>query len=439
MAADGVEPFPPARMTGAVSRWTRRTFSSLKVRNYRLYFIGQAISLIGTWMQIVSTSLLVLKLTGSMVSLGLVTALQFLPVALLAPYGGLVADRFSKRRILFATQTAAAVLAFTLGGLVVTGLVRLWMLYVLAVLLGLVNAVDNPVRQSFVHEMVGAETLRNAVTLNSLEVNLTRVIGPAVAGVIIAAIGFALCYFLNGLSFLAVLVCLYLMHGADLQRSAPVRAAKGQLRDGFRYVLRNPVLLDVLVMMGIVGTFTYEFQVTLPSMARFVFQQPIMGAALLTSANGVGAVIGGLYSASRRRATIRGLTAASLGFGLAVLGVSVMPTLAAAAAGMVLVGGFSIAFTSLTNTILQMEAEPTMRGRVMSLWTVGFLGSTVLGAPVIGWIGQTAGTRWSLVAGGVAALLASAVGVSAIRLGRHAPRTAEAPEPPAFTEKEDGA
>jgi MFS family permease len=185
---------------------------------------------------------------------------------------------------------------------------------------------------------------------------------------------------------------------------------------------------------------TYEFQVTLPSLARFVFHDPIAGAALLTSATGVGAIIGGLYTAGRRTATIRGLTLASLGFGVSALAVAFAPTLWAAAAGMVVVGMFSIAFTSLTNTILQMESEPTMRGRVMSLWTVGFLGSTVVGAPVIGWIGQMAGSRWSLVTGAVAALVAAVIGMFAIRLGRHlTPALAQAPEPPAMTEKEDRA
>jgi MFS family permease len=422
---------------GPVTRWTKRTFSSLGLRNYRLYFIGQFISLSGTWMQIVATSLLVLKLTGSMVSLGLVTSLQFLPVALLAPYGGLVADRFSKRKILFFTQTAAAVLAFVLGTLVATGLIQLWMLYALALLLGLVNAIDNPVRQSFVHEMVGPETLRNAVTLNSLEVNLCRVIGPAIAGAIIAVIGFALCYFINGISFMGVLACLYLMKGADLQRSAPIKRAGGQLREGFAYVWHNKLIFDVLVMMTVVGMLTYEFQVTLPSLARFVFHDPIVGAALLTSATGVGAVIGGLYTASRRRATLGGLTLASMCFGISTIAVSVAPTMAFALAGMVVVGMFSIAFTSLTNTILQMEAEPTMRGRVMSLWTVGFLGSTVIGAPVIGWIGQVAGPRWSIAAGGVAALIAAVIGLSAIRLRGHLHAAPDAPEPPSMTEKED--
>ncbi len=429
----------PGPGTG-LSQWTRNTFSSLKLRNYRLYFIGQGISLSGTWMQIVSTSLLVLHLTGSMVSLGLVTALQFLPVAIFAPYGGLIADRFSKRRLLFFTQTAAALLAFLLGTLVVTGLIQLWMLYGFALLLGFVNAIDNPVRQSFVHEMVGAETLRNAVTLNSLEVNLCRVDRPGSGRrASISLVGFAPSYFINGASFLAVLYCLYLMKGAELHRSAPVKAARGQLREGFAYVMRNRVILDVLVMMAVVGTLTYEFQVTLPSLARFVFHDPVAGTALLTSATGVGAVIGGLYTASRRRATVGGLTAASLGFGVSAIVVSVAPSIAVAAAGMVVVGMFSIAFTSLTNTILQMEAAPTMRGRVMSLWTVGFLGSTVLGAPIVGWIGATAGPRWSVAVGGAAALVAGAIGLLAVRAATNRNAECEAPEPPLMTEKEDRA
>jgi MFS family permease len=423
----------------SVRGWTHRTFSSLKLRNYRLYFIGQGISLSGTWMQSVGQSWLVLKLTGSGSALGITMALQFLPVLIFAPYGGVLADRFSKRRLLYFTQSAAAVLALTLGTLVATDVVRLWMVYALAFSLGLVNSLDNPVRQSFVHEMVGAETLRNAVTLNALEVNLSRAIGPALAGAIIVSVGIAPCFFVNGFSFVAVLVCLYLMKGGELQPTTPVKAAKGQIRQGFAYVRANPLILDVLIMMAIVGTLTYEFNVTLSLLAKFTFHGSAGTFALLTSATGVGAVIGGLWTAGRRTAAIGGLTAASFAFGASTLAVAVAPTIHVAVLGMIVVGAFSIVFTSLTNTILQLEAAPAMRGRVMSLWTVAFLGSTVVGAPVVGWVGEHVDPRWALAVGGIAALIAGAVGLLACRSGRCTPAPEHAVEPPSMTEKTDQA
>jgi MFS family permease len=424
---------------GSAQAWARATFSSLKVRNYRLFFVGQAISLTGTWMQGVAQSWLVLKLTNSGSALGIAIALQFLPVLVVAPYGGVLADRFPKRRLLVITQASAAALALALGTLVATGLIRLWMVYVLALALGVVNAIDNPTRQSFVHELVGRDTLRNAVTLNSLEVNLCRVIGPAVAGVLIATVGLAPCFILNGLSYFAVLWCLWRMTGSELHKSALVKAAKGQIREGFAYVRRNPLIMDILLMMAIVGTLTYEFQVTLPLLAKFTFGGDASSYAMLTSATGVGAVFGGLFTAGRRTASIRGLTLASLGFGITVLAVSVAPTMLVALLGMVLVGVFSIAFTSLTNTILQIESAPTMRGRVMSLWSVAFLGSTLLGAPVIGWIGENVGPRWSIATGGLAALVAAALGAYAMRAGRHTTLAEGQVDDPLMTEKEDRA
>ena len=421
----------------AVRTWMRATFSSLRLRNYRLFFIGQAISLSGTWMQGVAQSWLVLKLTNSGSALGLVIALQFLPILVLAPYGGVLADRFSKRRLLFATQGFAGLLALSLGILVATDLVRLWMVFVLAFLLGVVNSIDNPTRQSFVHELVGAETLRNAVTLNSLEVNLCRVIGPAMAGVLIAKWGIAPCFILNGLSYFAVLFCLWRMTGSQLHRTALVTAARGQIREGFAYVRGNSLIFDVLVMMAMVGTFTYEFQVTLPLIAKFTFHGDASTYAALQSATGVGAVVGGLFTAGRRSASVGGLTIAAFGFGATVLAVALSPTMLLAAIGLVLVGVFSVTFTSLTNTILQIESAPTMRGRVMSLWSVAFLGSTLIGAPIVGWIGENVDPRWSIAVGGAAALVAAAVGLHALRSGRHTTLPQVPIEEPAMTEKAD--
>ena len=403
----------------SLQQYAHRTFSSLKVRNYRLFFIGQTISLCGTWMQSIAQALLVLKLTGSGTALGLVIGLQCVPVLLLASYGGVLADRFSKRRLLVVTQTTAGVLALSLGVLVATGSVRLWMVYVLAFGLGIVNAVDNPVRQTFVHEMVGRSQLGNAITLNSLIVNLSRVVGPAIAGVIVAQFGLGPCFIINGLSFAAVLFCLYLMDGSKLLKSKPVKAAKKQLRAGFTYAWKTPEVRDVLLMMALVGTLSYEFSVSIPLLAHVTFPGSeaavAAGVALLSAMMGVGAIFGGLFTASRRSATLKALTAGAFGFGMSMLLVSVSPSLFSAAAAMVIVGFFSVSFTALTNTLLQLASAARMRGRVMALWTMAFIGSTVIGGPIIGWVGQTVGPRWGLVVGAVAALVAGGIGLKAMR------------------------
>ncbi len=358
---------------------------------------------------------LVLTLTGSGTALGLVMAFQFLPILLLAPAGGVLADRFSKRRILFITQSAAALLALILGVLVVTGLIRIWMVYLLAASFGLTTTLDNPTRQSFVLELVGRESVRNAVTLNSTEINLTRVIGPAIAGSLIAGIGLAPCFFINAASFIAVLICLFLMRGEELYRAEPVKRLRGQLRQGFGYVRRTPLLKHTLIMMAIVGTLTYEFQVSLPLVARFTFHGSAGSYALLTSAMGLGAVLGGLATAGRRKIAVRGLIGAAFAFGVAVLLASLSPELPVALLAMVLVGACSIGFTSLSNSILQLESPPAMRSRIMSLWTVAFLGSTPIGSPVIGWVGEHSGPRWALAVGGIAAVVAGAYGLYSLR------------------------
>jgi MFS family permease len=393
----------------------KSTFSSMKVRNYRLYFIGQGISLSGTWMQIIGQSWLVLQITKSGTALGLVIALQYLPLLVLAPWGGVIADRFHKRHILYFTQSCSGLLALILAILVVAGAVRLWMIFVLAAALGLVNSIDNPTRQSFIHELAGREELKNAVSLNSTEVNLTRVIGPAIAAVVIATLGIGWCFFLNAGSFVAVLVCLLLMHGSELETVEPVERKKGQLREGLRYVWDTPVLRDVLIMMAIVGTLTYEFGVTLPLLARFTFHGNASSFALLTCSMGAGAVIGGLIAAGRKSTAPRGLLWAVIAFGLGMIVVASSPDIAVAMIAMALVGVFSIMFYALGNTVLQLESNQTMRGRVMSLWTVAFLGSTFIGGPVIGWIGGHASPRWAVAVGGMAAIAAGAFGLVAMR------------------------
>ena len=279
----------------------KKTFSSLKIRNYRLYFVGQAISLSGTWMQTIGQSWLVLQLTHSGTALGFVVALQFLPILFLGPWGGLIADRFPKRKILYFTQSISGVLALILGILVITGSVKVWMVYILALLLGLVNVFDNPTRQTFVIEMVDKKKLQNAIALNTFEINVARVVGPALAGALIVSAGLGMCFIINAISYIAVIIALHMMNDKELYRSPLVEKAKGQLMEGFRYVRSNPIILNTLIMMAIIGTLTYEFNVSLPLFAEFTFHGNAGTYAMLTSALGVGSIIGGLFLAGRRK------------------------------------------------------------------------------------------------------------------------------------------
>lgn len=397
--------------------WADGTFAALHNANYRRYFAGQAVSLVGTWMQTVAQGWLVLELTGSGTALGLVAAAQFLPLLLLAPYGGLLADRMDKRRLLLGTQTALGLMALTLGVLTVTGAVELWMIVVLALGLGVSTAVDNPARQAFAQEMVGPSRVRNAVTLNSILVNAARAVGPAVAGVLIATVGTGLCFLVNAGSYLAVLAALLTMDVAALQPSPRAERARGQVREGLAYVGRTPELLVPLIMLALVGTLTYEFSVVLPLLA-LSFDGGAGTYGLLTAAMGAGAILGGLVVAGRGATGLRPLTAAAAMFGTAVLMTAAAPTAEVAAAALVVVGATSIAFLSTGNTTLQLAADPRFRGRVMALWAVAFLGSTPLGAPVIGVVSEHLSPRGGLVVGGVACLTAAAIGLLAQSRGR---------------------
>jgi MFS family permease len=398
-----------------VSTTITRTFSSLTIRNYRLWVVGQGISLSGTWMQTVAQGLLVLQLTGSGTALGLVTALQTIPVLLFGPWGGVVADRFPKRRILYVTQAVSAILGLLLGTLVATGAVRIEMVYLLALCLGAVSAVDNPTRQAFVLEMVGKEEIVNAISLNSTEINLARVVGPAIAGILIASVGLAACFLINGFSFLAVLAVLMAMRAEELRPTPLASRMPGQLRQGLQYVRASPVIRTILVMMAVIGTFTYEFSVSLPLFAEVTFRQGPATYAAMTAAMGLGAVVGGLYTASRGTGSPQRLISAALLFGGTVLMTAVAPSLPLALLALVAVGFCSIGFTSLGNATLQLATSAEMRGRVMALWTVAFLGSTPIGGPLIGAIGEHVGPRWALALGGVAAMVAAGLGAGVFR------------------------
>jgi MFS family permease len=391
------------------------TFSSLHVRNYRLYYIGQIISTSGTFMQSVAQAWLVLSLTNSGTALGITAALQYVPILLLGPFGGLMADRFPKRKILFFTQSGAGLLALILGTLVATGLIRVWMVYILAFSLGMINVIDNPTRQTFYMELVGPDNLRNAVTLYSTLVNLARVIGPAIAGVLIAAVGLAPCFLINGISYVAVIIMLGYIRKDELFLTEPEKPASGQIREGFQYVLSTPVIGSVLLMMAIVGTLTIEFQVSLPLIAQSTFHGDAGSYAFLTASLGIGAASGGLFFAGRKGITPYKLISAALLFGLAMLAASVMPSLILTGAAMFLVGACMINFSSLGNSILQLTSSPQMRGRVMSLWSIAFLGSTTIGGPLVGWLAGAVGARWGLAMGGFAALAAALLGVFTLR------------------------
>jgi MFS family permease len=402
--------------------------SSLRQRNYRLFFFGQLVSVAGTWMQSVAQSFLVLDLTHSGTQLGLTSAARFLPMFLFGPIGGVFADRMDRKRVLYLTQSLSGLLAAVFAVTVATHSIRLWIIYLLAIALGFVNVFDNPARQSFISEMVSAEDLPNAVTLNSVAMNMARVFGAALGGVIAAAIGLALCFACNALSFAAVLVSLAAMRTSELFPAKRVTRQKRQVRQGLRYVRSTPELLIPLVMIAVIGTLAWEFQVTLPLMATKVFHGGAASYGVMASVMGGGAVVGGLISAARSRPQARALCLAAVGWGIAILAAAVAPSMALELAALVFVGYGSITFNSLAKTTLQLAAKPEMRGRVMALWALAWLGSTPIGGPIVGWAGQAIGARWALVIGGVAAL---ACGVLALPALTRIDRRAAAPPPPA--------
>lgn len=393
----------------------RVTFAALAIPNYRRYIAGQSVSLIGTWMQMAAQSWLVLTLTGSATTLGVIVALQTLPVLLLGPYGGVVADRVDKRRLMVILQIAMGLQALILGILTVTGAVRMWEIGALALLLGLNNAFENPARQSFMHELVGAESLRNAVSLNSVLVNVARVIGPALAGLLIATVGEGICFLANAATFVAVVASLATLDRGAISASPASGREPGQLREGLRYVRHTPELGVPLLMMGLAGALAYEFQVTLPVMARQGLHVGAAGFGFMTAAMGVGAVVGGLFVAAKGRTGLPTLVMAAAAFGVVLLFACVAPSLSVELFALALAGGASISFMSTGNSTLQLAAAPSMRGRVMSLWFVAFQGSTPIGGPIVGWVMAQAGARAGLGLGGVSCLAVAILGLVALR------------------------
>jgi MFS family permease len=382
-----------------------RTVSSLRHPNYRLYFVGQLVSVMGTWMQTVAQSFLVLDLTHSGTVLGLTTAARFVPMLVFGPAGGLFADRRDKRRILYVTQALSGLLAAALAILTGTHAIQVWSVVLLALALGFVNVFDNPARQSFITEMVPPEDLANAVTLNSVAMNLARVFGAALGGILVAALGLAMCFAFNAVSFAAVLASLAAMNAAALYPTRPVKPRKGQIRAGLSYVRGTPELLVPLLMVALVGTLAWEFPVTLPLMASRVFGGGAGTYGLMTSVMGAGAVVGGFVSAAKTRLRARSLCLAAIGWGVAITVAALALSLWTELVVLLFVGYGSITFNSYAKTTLQLAARPEMRGRVMALWALAWQGSTPIGGPLVGWIAQSTDPRWALIVGGVPTLL----------------------------------
>lgn len=413
-----------------MSRGLRRSFGSLTVANYRRYFAGQLISLSGNWMQTVAALWLVLTLTGSGVAVGLTTALQFLPMLLFGAWGGLLADRFPKRGLLMTTQAAMALPAVGLFAVTATGVAVPWMVYLAVFAMGAVNAVDNPTRQSFVIEMVGPERVVNAVSLNSVIVQSARIVGPALAGVLIAGLGVAPCFAINGLTFVAMIVALWLMEPAQLRTPPRAPRERGAIRAGLRYVRATPELAVPLALMALVGTFGFNFQVVLPLLARFSFDGGAGAYAVLVSAMAVGSLAGALATGSHGRTGSRLIAGAALAFGGAAALAAAAPAIAVEALALIALGAAAVTFAATINSSLQLAVAPHMRGRVMSLYSVVFLGSTPIGAPLTGWLSQTYDPRWALALAaisGLSAAWAAQVSFSRIR-AKHPASNAVAPD-----------
>ncbi|MUL44018.1 MFS transporter [Streptomonospora sp. PA3] len=393
-------------------------FRSLAIRNYRLFAAGQVVSNSGTWMQRVAQDWLVLQLSGgSGLALGLATALQFLPMLLFGLWGGTIVDRLAKRRLLIATQAAMGVLAAGLGVLAAAGLAEVWHVYVFAFALGLVTVVDNPARQTFVVEMVGDRELPNAVALNSASFQFGRVAGPAVAGLLIAAIGSGPVFLINAASFLAVLGGLWLMRPSELQVTEPAPRTKGQTMEGVRYVLARPDLVLLLVMTIFVQMFGANVQNQIALMANNVFQTGAAAFGTAATALAVGALAGALLAARRERPRLRLVLSGALAFGV-LQGVSALaPGYAAFVAVLVAMGVAFMTFTTSLNATFQLSVDPQMRGRVMSIYMLVFLGVAPIGAPIVGVIADAFGPRASLATGGAVSVLV--VAAVAVLLARH--------------------
>jgi MFS family permease len=396
------------------------TFRSLHVRNFRLFFIGQGISQVGTWMTQIALTLLVLRLTSSGIALGLLTACAFGPVLLFGPYGGVIADRFPKRRLLYITQTLQMLQSFTLAGLAFMHRPPIVALYATAAVGGLLLAFDNPARRSFVTEMVPADLMHNAVTLNSTLMTSSRIIGPALAGLTVVLFGFGWTFLIDAVSYLAVLYCLAKMRRSEL-RPAPIAAREPKpIRAGVRYARSQPALWVPLVMVAIIGTFTFNFSVTLPLFVKHSLGGSDATYTVLYSVLSIGSFVGALFAAHRGSAGVRHVMYAAYGFAAAMVLFALSPNLVSSFPAALAVGLSSIAFMSLASAVVQIHTEPSMRGRVLALQSMLLIGSTPIGGPILGFICDRYGPRSGIVVGGAAALAAALWAHAAVRRSQDA-------------------
>jgi len=388
-----------------------RTFASLSIYNFRLWFGGAIVSNVGTWMQRVAQDWLVLTVLSndSGVAVGVVTALQFLPFLLLSAWAGVLADRVDQRKLLLATQTASAALGIGLGILVLLGHVELWHVYIFAFLLGVVSAIDAPARQTFVGELVPTKNLPNAVALNSAAFNAARLLGPAVAGIVIAWVGTGWVFIANGFTFIATIFALMAMRTSELKGAERSPRKPGQIKEGIRYVRRRPDIVVILIIVAVVGMFGFNFQLTSALMARTEFGMGPGEYGILGSVLAIGSLTGALLAARRTRVRLRLVVGAAFGFGVATAVNALMPTFLLYAITSIPVGFAALTMVTTANATVQTTTSPAMRGRVMSLYMVLFVGTTPIGSPIVGWIGEEFGARWAVGIGSISALLVSTI------------------------------
>ncbi|WP_217162043.1 MFS transporter [Streptomyces sp. AC512_CC834] len=411
----------PSLRPGAVGSAHLSSFASLRIRNYRLYMLGQCISVVGNWMQTIAVGWLALQLTHSGTMLGVVTGARYLPILLLGAWGGLVVDRHDRRRLLTVTQVCFALQAALLTVLSWAGLVTLPLLVTIMLVLGSINVFDSPARQSLISELVDRDRLPNAIAVNSTLVNTAKLVGPGLAGVLIAAFGMTPCFALDTLSFVAVIISLLALRVAEMRPTEREVHAKGQIRAGIAYICRTPELLHPMIMVYVTGMLTWEFPVTLPLLTTSVFHAGPDGFGAAMAAMSAGAVLGGFVVVRRPRVTTRSLSVSAVIWGVLICAAALAPNLPLALAALLFVGSGSITFNSSAKTLMQVGAAPQMRGRVVSIWTIGWMGGTVIGAPTVGAIGAASGPRSALLVGGLAA---AAVGITMLALSRSSRRAA---------------
>jgi len=396
-------------------RGPAHALAAFAVPNFRRFTIGQTISLVGSWTETVAQAVLVLALTHSGVWLGLATAARYAPVLLLTPYAGVIVDRYNKRRILLLTQSSLAAASAILGLLVLTGAIRLWTVFAIALAFGVATALDNPARLAFVSEMVGRRLIRNAVTLNSTLVNVGRGVGPLVAATLVATVGVGWCFVANAASFGAVIYSLLILDVAQLHPSAPARRVRGQLRQGLAYARKVPEILAPVSMMVLVGTFTYEYEVSLPLFARGPLHGDATTYSLLIAAFGFGSVLGGLYCIRHPQIGVPRMIRAAVVYAAAMLATALTDQTYLAIVLLIMVGIASITFLTTGNSTIQIAADPGMRGRVVALWSTALVGSTPIGATIIGAVGGSS-PRLALILGAVACAAAAALATAILRL-----------------------